>query len=131
MIDQTIAELAPVVGTPGACATPGRARATHYRRHRQSPPPSRPPRVPRPRPRALSQTERAEVLGLLHDERFVDQAPATVYARLLDQGRYVCSVPTMYGCCVPQARYTSVGGRPGIRRPSGPSWRPPVEQCPR
>jgi putative transposase len=36
------------------------------------------------------------VLGLLHQERFVDQAPATIYATLLDEGRYVCSVPTMY-----------------------------------
>jgi putative transposase len=26
----------------------------------------------------------------------VDQAPATVYATLLDEGRYLCSVPTMY-----------------------------------
>jgi putative transposase len=36
------------------------------------------------------------VLGLLHHERFVDQAPATIYATLLDEGRYLCSVPTMY-----------------------------------
>jgi putative transposase len=36
------------------------------------------------------------VLGLLHHARFVDQAPATVYATLLDEGRYLCSVPTMY-----------------------------------
>jgi putative transposase len=36
------------------------------------------------------------VLGILHQERFVDQAPATIYATLLDEGRYVCSVPTMY-----------------------------------
>jgi putative transposase len=36
------------------------------------------------------------MLGLLHEERFVDQAPATIYATLLDEGRYVCSVPTMY-----------------------------------
>jgi hypothetical protein len=36
------------------------------------------------------------VLDLLHEERFVDQAPATIYATLLDEGRYVCSVPTMY-----------------------------------
>jgi putative transposase len=47
-------------------------------------------------PRALSQAERAEVLGVLHDERFIDQAPASVYANLLDEGRYLCSVPTMY-----------------------------------
>ncbi|MBV9580191.1 MAG: IS3 family transposase, partial [Chloroflexi bacterium] len=36
------------------------------------------------------------MLGILHQERFVDQAPATIYATLLDEGRYVCSVPTMY-----------------------------------
>ena len=36
------------------------------------------------------------MLGILHEERFVDQAPASIYATLLDEGRYVCSVPTMY-----------------------------------
>ena len=96
MVDQTIVELAPSIGTRAACAALGRARASYYRRHRQSPPPPRPSRAPRPQPRALSQPERAEVLGILHQERFVDQAPATIYATLLDEGRYVCSVPTMY-----------------------------------
>ena len=33
---------------------------------------------------------------MLHSERFVDQAPATVYATLLDEERYLCSVSTMY-----------------------------------
>jgi putative transposase len=96
MVDQTIAELASLVGIRGACAALGRSRATYYRRHRQRPLQSRQLRGPKPQPRALSQTERAEVLGLLHQERFVDQAPATIYATLLDEGRYVCSVPTMY-----------------------------------
>jgi len=32
----------------------------------------------------------------LHDARFIDQAPASIYANLLDEGRYLCSVPTMY-----------------------------------
>ena len=96
MVDQTIAELAPILGTRVSCTALGRSRATYYRRHRQSPPPLRQPRVPTPQPRALSQPERAAVLGLLHEERFVDQAPATIYATLLDEGRYVCSVPTMY-----------------------------------
>jgi putative transposase len=32
----------------------------------------------------------------LHAQRFVDQAPASIYANLLDEGRYLCSVPTMY-----------------------------------
>ena len=49
-----------------------------------------------PHPRALNQAERGEILSLLHEERFVDQAPASIYATLLDEGRYVCSVPTMY-----------------------------------
>jgi putative transposase len=96
MVDQTIAELAPIVGKRAACSAMGRSRATYYRCHRQSPPPPRQPRAPTPQPRALSQTERSEVLGILHEQRFVDQAPATIYATLLDEGRYVCSVPTMY-----------------------------------
>jgi putative transposase len=96
MADQAIEELAPLIGTRAACAAIGQPRATYYRRHRASPARPRPPRVPAPQPRALSPTERAEVLGLLHHERFVDQAPASVYATLLDEGRYLCSVPTMY-----------------------------------
>jgi putative transposase len=96
MVDQTIADLAPIVGKRAACAALGRSRATYYRRHRQSPPPPRQPRFLTPQPRALSQAERVEVLGILHEERFVDQAPASIYATLLDEGRYVCSVPTMY-----------------------------------
>ena len=63
--------------------------------------PKRPCPVPERRPcrvpeRALSQEEREEVLEVLHSERFVDQAPAQVYAALLDEGRYLCSVRTMY-----------------------------------
>jgi putative transposase len=94
--DQTIAELAPVIGTRAACAALGRSRATYYRHHRQSPPRPHPPRERTPQPRALSAAERAAVLGVLHHERFVDQAPASIYANLLDEGRYLCSVPTMY-----------------------------------
>src|SRR5216683_2939185 len=96
MVDQTIAELAPVIGKRAACAALGRSRATYYRRHRQSPLPPRQPRVAALQPRALSQAERAEALDILHEERFVDQAPASVYATLLDEGRYLCSVPSMY-----------------------------------
>jgi putative transposase len=54
----------------------------------------RPPR--RPPPRALQAEERAAVLGVLHEPRFVDLAPAEVYATLLDEGRYLCSERTMY-----------------------------------
>ena len=82
----------------------GRARATHYRHHRHSPPPPRPDRVPASQPRALREVERKEVLRVLHDPEHVDEAPATVYAKLLDQGIYLCSVPTMYASCGPKVR---------------------------
>jgi len=97
MIDRAIAELTPVVGATAACRAVGRARATHYRQHRKSPPPPRPaPKPPRPQPRALSEQERQGVLEVLHSERFIDVAPPEVYATLLDEGIYLASVPTMY-----------------------------------
>jgi putative transposase len=96
MVDQTIGELAPVIGKRAACAALGRSRATYYRRHRRSPARPRPTRTRSAQPRALTPAERTQVLGVLHDERFVDQAPASVYAQLLDEGHYLCSVPTMY-----------------------------------
>jgi putative transposase len=96
MIDDAIAELAPLVGKRQACWASGRAQATHYRRHRQSPPPRRPVTERRPQPRALSQAERDTVRALLNSEHFVDKAPATVYHELLDEGIYVASVSSMY-----------------------------------
>jgi putative transposase len=36
------------------------------------------------------------VLDVLHEPRSVDQAPAEIYARLLDEKRYLCSERTMY-----------------------------------
>ena len=96
MIDQAVEELVPILGTKAACTAVGRARATHYRHHRHSPPPPRRDRVPASQPRALGEVEGKEVLGVLHDPEHVDEAPATVYAKLLDAGIYLCSVPTMY-----------------------------------
>ena len=48
MIDQAVAELTAVVGVRGACAAVGQAQARWYRRHRQSPPPRKPERAPKP-----------------------------------------------------------------------------------
>ena len=45
---------------------------------------------------ALVAKERQVVLDLLREPRFVDLAPAEVYASLLDQGVYLCSIRTMY-----------------------------------
>jgi len=94
MIEQTVQELTPLVGTRPACRALGAAPATIYRR--RTPPAPRPQR-PRPVPaRALSEAERAAVLAELHSERFVDSSPAQVWATLLDEGRYLASERTMY-----------------------------------
>lgn len=92
-------ELAPLVGRARACAAVGLSRAGWYRRHPHSPLPPRSPVAagpPRPQPRALSPAERDELNAVLHEERFVDLAPAEVYATLLDEGRYLGSISTMY-----------------------------------
>jgi putative transposase len=96
VIDTAVLELTPVVGVRQASQALGEAQARWYRRHRQSPAPPRPERVPTPQPRALSELERKEVLAVLHSPDHVDEAPATVYAKLLDEGIYLASVSTMY-----------------------------------
>ena len=54
------------------------------------------PGPPRRVPRALPPAERQQVLALLNDDRFADLPPAEVYATLLDEGKFVCSIRTMY-----------------------------------
>jgi putative transposase len=94
MIAATVEELTPVIGTRPACRALGASVASVYRRRRPSSPR---PQKPRPRPaRALSEAERAELLDVLHSERFVDASPAQVWATLLDEGRYLASERTMY-----------------------------------
>ena len=78
MTDAAIAELTPLVGVRAGCAAVGEAQARWYRRHRQSPPPPKPERVPAPQPRALSEVERKELRAVLNSDEFVDDAPAIV-----------------------------------------------------
>lgn len=47
-------------------------------------------------PAALSSVEADAVLAVLDDDRFTDKAPEQVWAVLLDEGVYLCSVSTMY-----------------------------------
>lgn len=113
------AELAPLTGVALACLTLGLARATFYR-HRTpvtagggriadssriaggeriitgegvqlAPPPAL--RTP---PLALTEAERQMVRGLLTEPRFVDCAPRSIHATLLDEGRYLASPSTFY-----------------------------------
>ena len=91
-------ELAVHVGLKTACRAFALNRAFVYRdraRRRGS----RPRGAARARPRsplALSSAEQDVLLGVLDSERFVDVAPATVFATLLDEGRYHGSIRTMY-----------------------------------
>ena len=84
---------ARIDGVKDSCEAVGLARSTYYRRRRPKSPPA-----PRPSPpRSLSAAERDRVMTTLHDERYVDLAPAAVYAKLLDEeGVYLCSIRTMY-----------------------------------
>lgn len=86
----------PLRLTAAACDALNVARSTMFRsmaRLKRPLLPSRPRSTP---PRALSAVERQAVRDLLHQPRFADQAPAEVYATLLDEGRYHCSIRTMY-----------------------------------
>lgn len=47
-------------------------------------------------PRALTPEENENVMKTLNEERFMDKAPRQIYAKLLDEGTYLCSVGTMY-----------------------------------
>ncbi|HEY1017298.1 MAG TPA: IS3 family transposase [Herpetosiphonaceae bacterium] len=88
--------LAPVVGTTVACAVLGVPRSTVYRHRRRQPCGARGPSRRQPHPRALTPTEQAVVRATLNSERFVDQAPRTISATLLDEGQYLCHWRTMY-----------------------------------
>jgi putative transposase len=84
------------IGVKPACEALGLSRATYYRNKAgagagENSTPAAPTSW-----RALSSEERKEVLDLMHSERFMDQAPHEIYATLLDEGRYLCSVRTMY-----------------------------------
>jgi len=96
---QAAAELAPTQGSTMACAALAVPRSSFYRAQAapQAPAASKPEPAPRPAPpRALSAAEKAAVREELNSERFQDQAAREVYATLLDEERYLCSISTMY-----------------------------------
>src|SRR6185437_5657238 len=90
-----IQDLRSEVPIIASCNALGIPRATAYRSW--SPPaPVEPPLVRQPHPRRLTEGEEIQVLGILHGDRFKDRSPAEVYATLLDEGKYLCSLRTMY-----------------------------------
>jgi len=89
---RTVHELGPRLGVAPTCRALGVPPATYYRQ--REPRAAAPARTPPPR--ALVPAEQQAVLDLLHEDRFVDVAPAEVVATLLDERRYLCSERTMY-----------------------------------
>ena len=90
-----LAAHSPTLGVAPVCEALAVPRASYYR-WQHPPVPEADPKPARRVPRALPPAERQQVLALLTDDRFADLPPAEVYATLLDDGKYVCSVRTMY-----------------------------------
>ena len=91
-----VSSLSQDVGKKSACEAPAVPRATFYRHMSPKPKPlveEKPSPVP---VLALDNQEKRAVIDLLHSERFQDKAPRQVYAALLDEGLYHCSVRSMY-----------------------------------
>jgi putative transposase len=94
VIADHLEDLEAVTSTKQACALLGASRATVYRRRR---PPMTRPLALRPEPaNKLTEAERQHILTILRSAEHCDLAPAQVWARLLDDGIYLCSISTMY-----------------------------------
>jgi putative transposase len=89
-----VSELTPSLPVRVACAALGVAPSSWYRA--QQPSPARQEHASPTPVRALGAAEQAAVHTLLNSERFQDQSPYEVYATLLDDGLYYCSISTMY-----------------------------------
>ena len=101
---QTTEELAASYGVAAACNVLAVPRSSLYRARAATRMPEPAPESaakPEPAgrtasPRALSPAEQAQVREVLNSERFQDLAPREIYAELLDEERYLCSISTMY-----------------------------------
>ncbi len=92
---QITEELSQQVSVRQACQALGLPAAAFYRSRNGEGGGRRPKNSPGSR-RALQPEEKDLVRNTLNSERFADQAPREVYASLLDEGTYLCSVSTMY-----------------------------------
>ena len=91
-----IGNLTPTVGVKAACEAFDFPRSSFYRKGVSGVVSPAAAAAVRFVPRALDAAERDAVLACLHQERFQNSAPAAVYATLLDEGLYHCSIRTMY-----------------------------------
>jgi putative transposase len=94
VIETHLCDLEAVTSLKKACELIGANRSTIQRRRQ---PPKLGPPAPRPAPpNKLTEPERQHILAVLRSEEYCDLAPAQVWARLLDDGIYLCSISTMY-----------------------------------
>ena len=94
VIEAHLPDLAAVTSTAAACRLLGKPWATHYRRLAL---PTLGPPAPRPAPlNKLTEAKRQQILTVLRSPAYCDLAPAQVWAQLLDDGIYLCSISTMY-----------------------------------
>lgn len=86
------------MSTRHAAALTGTVRSTAIRRRNTAtaPTPAVQPQLVAEPVNKLTDLERCRVLEVLTSDRFVDLAPLQIYAQLLDEGVYLCSVSTMY-----------------------------------
>ncbi len=96
IVRAAVEELALVVGVAPACEAFGFTRSSFYRRRQPTVPQPPAETSQRRSPRGLTPEEKQTVRALLNSERFCDLSPRQVYATLLDEGEYYCSISTMY-----------------------------------
>ncbi len=93
----SVEELSRRVGVEQACNALEVSCATYYRWREKKKKPQRSGKRKKQAPNfSLTKEEREKVIEELHSERFMDMPPRQVYAALLDEGTYLCSVRTMY-----------------------------------
>jgi len=92
---EAVKEYAPEFGIAPICRALGVNRATVYRSIKRDSDPVVTASRPTPK-RALSETERRNVLDVMYEKRFEDSPPHQIWAALLDEGTYLCSIRTMY-----------------------------------
>lgn len=81
------------IPTREAALIAGVSRATATRK------PRIPVTVPAPAPVPVNKIglgEGAHILAVVNSDRFVDLPPIQIYAQLLDEGTYLCSISTFY-----------------------------------
>jgi len=90
---QAAKQLAQHVGVARACEALNVPRSSYYATYHPRPPKTK---LRRPSHRKLTPEEERHVLAVLNSPRFMDMSPREIYATLLDEGIYLCSVSTMY-----------------------------------